>query len=72
MVLHISSMSSEVPPRLEQSEAKRDLSYKLKILRIQLSSLQPSAGHCKLEISRQEIFEVCIFAPGVFETCLLH
>jgi hypothetical protein len=36
---------------------KRDLVAKTKVLRSELSSLQPHSGHCRLEVSRQEIFE---------------
>lgn len=37
---------------------KRDLVQKLKILRQELSQQQPQAGHCRIEVSREEIFEV--------------
>lgn len=37
---------------------KRDLVQKLKILRQELSQHQPQAGHCRIEVSREEIFEV--------------
>lgn len=37
---------------------KRDLVQKLKILRQELSQQQPQAGHCRVEVSREEIFEV--------------
>lgn len=36
---------------------KRDLVAKIKVLRTELSSLQPASGHCRLEIGRQEVFE---------------
>ncbi|CAH1273695.1 SMURF2 [Branchiostoma lanceolatum] len=36
---------------------KRDLHQKLKNLRAELSQLQPQAGHCRIEVSREEIFE---------------
>lgn len=36
---------------------KRDLVAKMKVLRSELSSLQPQSGHCRLELSRQEVFE---------------
>ncbi|RXM36780.1 E3 ubiquitin-protein ligase SMURF2 [Acipenser ruthenus] len=36
---------------------KRDLVHKLKILRQELSQQQPQAGHCRIEVSREEIFE---------------
>ena len=37
---------------------KRDLVQKMKVLRQELQSMQPQAGHCRLEVSREEIFEV--------------
>lgn len=40
---------------------KRDLVHKLKILKQEFTSLQPQGGHCRLEVSREEIFEVCSF-----------
>ena len=36
---------------------KRDLVAKIKVLRTELSGLQPQSGHCRLEVSRQEVFE---------------
>jgi len=30
---------------------------KIKILRSELSALQPASGHCRLEVGRQEVFE---------------
>ncbi|CAH0563781.1 unnamed protein product [Brassicogethes aeneus] len=36
---------------------KRDLVAKLKVLRAELTTLQPQSGHCRLEVSRGEIFE---------------
>uniref|UniRef100_W5MAZ4 E3 ubiquitin-protein ligase n=1 Tax=Lepisosteus oculatus TaxID=7918 RepID=W5MAZ4_LEPOC len=42
----------EVPVRYE-----RDLVQKLKVLRHELSLQQPQAGHCRIEVSREEIFE---------------
>uniref|UniRef100_A0A8C7HG48 HECT-type E3 ubiquitin transferase n=1 Tax=Oncorhynchus kisutch TaxID=8019 RepID=A0A8C7HG48_ONCKI len=36
---------------------KRDLVQKLKILRQELSNQQPQAGHCRIEVCREEIFE---------------
>eukprot|EP00064_Thunnus_orientalis_P013084 superscaffoldBa00002087_g13121 len=35
----------------------RDLVHKLKLLRHELSLQQPQAGHCRIEVSREEIFE---------------
>lgn len=37
---------------------ERDLVQKLKVLRHELSLQQPQAGHCRVEVSREEIFEV--------------
>ncbi|GJQ81715.1 hypothetical protein Trydic_g9156 [Trypoxylus dichotomus] len=36
---------------------RRDLVGKLKALRAELTALQPQSGHCRLEVSRNEIFE---------------
>lgn len=36
---------------------RRDLVAKLKVLRAELTTLQPQSGHCRLEVSRQEVFE---------------
>ena len=38
-------------------KSKRDLVAKMKVLKTELSSLQPSSGHCRLEVSRGEVFE---------------
>jgi len=51
-LLEISSSSPEILPRY-----KRDLVAKMKVLRSELSSLQPGSGHCRLELSRGEVFE---------------
>lgn len=40
---------------------RRDLVAKQKILKGELSALQPQSGHCRIEVSRQEIFEVFLF-----------
>lgn len=45
---------------------KRDLVQKLKILRQELSQQQPQAGHCRIEVSREEIFEVMM---EIMELC---
>uniref|UniRef100_A0A8C2IK77 E3 ubiquitin-protein ligase n=1 Tax=Cyprinus carpio TaxID=7962 RepID=A0A8C2IK77_CYPCA len=42
----------ELPVRYE-----RDLVQKLKVLRHELSLHQPQDGHCRIEVSREEIFE---------------
>ncbi|XP_050308528.1 E3 ubiquitin-protein ligase SMURF2 [Anthonomus grandis grandis] len=36
---------------------RRDLVAKLKVLRVELTSMQPQSGHCRLEVSRTEVFE---------------
>ncbi|XP_005187435.2 E3 ubiquitin-protein ligase Smurf1 [Musca domestica] len=36
---------------------RRDLVGKLRALRTELQALQPQSGHCRLEVSRSEIFE---------------
>lgn len=36
---------------------RRDLVAKLKVLRAELQALQPQSGHCRLEVSRNEVFE---------------
>lgn len=47
---------------------KRDLVAKQKILRTELTSLQPQTGHMRLEVARSEIFEVQFF---VFDYIIL-
>lgn len=49
---------------------KRDLVQKLKILRQELSQHQPQAGHCRIEVSREEIFEVRIKAAQLHDTII--
>lgn len=55
---------SELPKELMDNELlpkyKRDLVAKLKCLRAELNALQPQSGHCRLEVSRNEIFEVSV------------
>ena len=36
---------------------KRDLVQKMKVLRGELQQMQPQAGHCRVEVSREQIFE---------------
>ena len=36
---------------------KRDLVQKMKLLKGELNAMQPQSGHCRLEVSREEIFE---------------
>ena len=52
---------SKVPAALqsldELPQYKRDLVAKMKVLRLELSALQPPSGHCRLEVGRQEVFE---------------
>jgi len=53
--------TGDVPKDLLDSESlpkyKRDLVAKQKVLRAELQALQPQSGHCRLEVSRTEIFE---------------
>jgi hypothetical protein len=42
---------------------KRDLIQKMKAFRIEIQTLQPQSGHCRLEVSRAEIFEVSAVRP---------
>ena len=37
---------------------KRDLVQKMKVLRMELQTLQPQSGHCRFEVCRKDIFEV--------------
>ncbi|KAF7993940.1 hypothetical protein HCN44_011209 [Aphidius gifuensis] len=57
----INQTISDLPKELMESELlpkyKRDLVAKLKCLRGELNALQPQSGHCRLEVSRNEIFE---------------
>ncbi len=41
---------------------KRDLVQKMKVLRQELQAMQPQAGHCRVEVSREEIFEVKFYS----------
>uniref|UniRef100_H3B2J1 HECT-type E3 ubiquitin transferase n=1 Tax=Latimeria chalumnae TaxID=7897 RepID=H3B2J1_LATCH len=47
----------EVEGELPTQRYERDLVQKLKVLRHELSLQQPQAGHCRIEVSREEIFE---------------
>jgi E3 ubiquitin ligase SMURF1/2 len=50
----------DLPLGLLESELpkyRRDLVGKLRALRSELQALQPQSGHCRLEVSRAEIFE---------------
>lgn len=54
------STPADLPVGLLESELpkyRRDLVGKLRALRSELQTLQPQSGHCRLEVSRQEIFE---------------
>lgn len=48
---------------------KRDLNAKIKALRVELQLLQPRNGHCRIEVTRKEIFEVCQF---IWKHCFLY
>lgn len=64
-VLQVSTSSQSVPADLPQGlegaeslpKYRRDLDVKLRVLRTELQSMQPQSGHCRLEVSRTEIFE---------------
>jgi len=45
-------VDGEILPRY-----KRDLVAKMKMFRSELNKLQPQSGHCRLEVSRGEVFE---------------
>ncbi|XP_015687577.1 E3 ubiquitin-protein ligase SMURF1 [Protobothrops mucrosquamatus] len=49
--------SLEDSEELPAQRYERDLVQKLKFLRHELSLQQPQAGHCRIEVSREEIFE---------------
>lgn len=49
--------SSNKENKVPHHRNKRDLVQKMKVLRQELQPLQPQAGHCRLEVSRDEIFE---------------
>ena len=51
-LLEISSAHQDILPK-----SKRDLVAKMKVLKTELSSLQPASGHCRLEVTRAEVFE---------------
>ncbi|XP_059608668.1 E3 ubiquitin-protein ligase Smurf1 isoform X2 [Phlebotomus argentipes] len=58
--------AAQAPPDLPQGlldgaellpKYRRDLVSKMRALRAELQALQPQSGHCRLEVSRAEIFE---------------
>ena len=49
--------TSEPKSKDELPQYKRDLAAKMKVLRSELTAMQPPSGHCRLEVSRQEVFE---------------
>lgn len=57
--LPLPSEGSVEDEELPAQRYERDLVQKLKVLRHELSLQQPQAGHCRIEVSREEIFEVC-------------
>lgn len=50
--------SLEITSDMPYSKQRRDLVQKLTSLRQELHALQPQSGHCRLEVSREDIFEV--------------
>uniref|UniRef100_A0A8C7AX66 E3 ubiquitin-protein ligase SMURF1 n=1 Tax=Neovison vison TaxID=452646 RepID=A0A8C7AX66_NEOVI len=55
--LPLPSEGSVEDEELPAQRYERDLVQKLKVLRHELSLQQPQAGHCRIEVSREEIFE---------------
>lgn len=55
--LQLPSEGSVEDEELPAQRYERDLVQKLKVLRHELSLQQPQAGHCRIEVSREEIFE---------------
>ncbi|KAH0511847.1 E3 ubiquitin-protein ligase SMURF1 [Microtus ochrogaster] len=55
--LQLPSEGSMEDEELPAQRYERDLVQKLKVLRHELSLQQPQAGHCRIEVSREEIFE---------------
>lgn len=53
----INGSGKNAPSLDELPQYKRDLVAKMKVLRSELSAMQPPSGHCRLEVSRQEVFE---------------
>ena len=49
---------------------KRDLVQKMKVLRQELHALQPPTGHCRIEVSREEIFEVTMLILVHCSSCI--
>ncbi|CAB3224299.1 unnamed protein product [Arctia plantaginis] len=53
--------AAPAPPEPLDSDAlpkyKRDLAAKARVLRAELQALQPQTGHCRVEVSRNEILE---------------
>ncbi|EHB10351.1 E3 ubiquitin-protein ligase SMURF2 [Heterocephalus glaber] len=55
--LPLPSEGSVEDEELPAQRYERDLVQKLKVLRHELSLQQPQAGHCHIQVSREEIFE---------------
>lgn len=51
---------------------KRDLVQKLTALHQELQTVLPQSGHCRLEVSREDIFEVIQDAPLAMPVSLVH
>lgn len=56
-VTHIDYMEPHLQGPLPPPIEKRDLVHKMRKLRYQLSLMQPQNGHCRIEISRDNVFE---------------
>ena len=53
METHDQNFQGPLPPPIE----KRDLVHKMRKLRYQLKIMQPRTGHCRIEVSRDNVFE---------------
>ncbi|CAH0723310.1 unnamed protein product, partial [Brenthis ino] len=59
----VASSAPAAPPAAEPPDAdalpkyKRDLAAKARVLRAELQALQPQTGHCRIEVSRNEVLE---------------
>lgn len=70
--LPLPSEGSMEDEELPAQRYERDLVQKLKVLRHELSLQQPQAGHCRIEVSREEIFEVwhLVWQAGRHRLCI--
>ncbi|KAK3557199.1 hypothetical protein QTP70_026142, partial [Hemibagrus guttatus] len=64
------NVPEEAEECLTAPKYKRDLVHKLKVLRQELSQQQPQAGHCRIELCREEIFEASPNTPTSFNQAM--